>query len=260
MEHPPSDTRPSMRRRSKLFNMRSATWIYPLMGIVYFLRHRFLWPLFHARLLPIALLSAFIYTLLFLFTYVPQVAFLAIFHGWVGAWINGAFLVLGEGAAIVALLFEAFFVDETQVDVFDAVLIEKGNKDLVGATRLLHPEAGDPVKMLGKLSTSAVYAPFSFRQILEFILLLPLNLVPVIGTPLFLVLTGYRGGPFHHWRYFQLRDFTKAERKEFISRRQMRYTITSVGSALWAADMERRRNILDERVNQVEAEYRDDPV
>ena len=28
--------------------------------------------------------------------------------------------MLGEGAVIVALLFEAFFVDETQVDVFDA--------------------------------------------------------------------------------------------------------------------------------------------
>ncbi|WEW56520.1 hypothetical protein PRK78_001966 [Emydomyces testavorans] len=206
-----------------------------------------------------------------------KVAFLAIFHGW-AAWINGAVLVLGEGAAIVALLFEAFFVDETQVDVFDAVLVKEGDQDLVGTTRLLHPEAADPVKMLGKLSMSAVYAPFSLRQIVEFIVLLPLNLIPVIGIPLFLVLTGYRAGPFHHWRYFQLRDFTKAERKEFISRRRVRYTMfgtvalvlqlipflsmfflltTSAGSALWAADMERRRKILDEQTDRVEEEYHD---
>ncbi|EAS30625.3 uncharacterized protein CIMG_06104 [Coccidioides immitis RS] len=281
MERVPSSNIPPSVRAPRLLGLHGATWLYPLKGIVYFLRHRFLWPLFHARMLPIALLSAFIYALLFFFTYLPQVAFLAIFHGWAGAWINGAFLVLGEGAAIVALLFEAFFVDETQVDIFDAVLIKTGNKDLVGTARLLHPEAPDPVNMLGKLSVGAVYAPFSFRQIVEFIVLLPLTLVPVIGAPLFLVLTGYRGGPFHHWRYFQLRDFTKSERKEFIARRKIRYTMfgttalilqlipffsmfflvtTAAGSALWAADMERRRKLLSERVVHVEEEYHDNPV
>ena len=29
--------------------------------------------------------------------------------------------MLGEGAAIVGVLYECFFADETQVDVFDAV-------------------------------------------------------------------------------------------------------------------------------------------
>jgi hypothetical protein len=53
--------------------------------------------------------------------YLPQVAFMAIFYGKALAWVNAALLVLGEGAAIVALLFEAFFVDETLVDIFDAV-------------------------------------------------------------------------------------------------------------------------------------------
>lgn len=133
--------------------------------------------------------------------------------------------MLGEGAAIVALLFEAFFVDETQVDVFDAVLVSRGYEDLVGTTRLIHLEESDPVKKLGKHSVSAIYAPFSLRQIIEFIAFLPLNLIPVIGIPLFLVLTGYRAGPFHHWRYFQLRDFDKAERKQFVEQRQMRYTM-----------------------------------
>ncbi len=70
--------------------------------------------------MPCLLLSLFVLVNLFIWTYLPQVAFLAIFHGPL-AWVNGAFLVLGEGAAIVALLFEAFLVDETLVDVFDAV-------------------------------------------------------------------------------------------------------------------------------------------
>lgn len=219
-----------------------AAWLYPILvcdtlenclasliltvcdqGIHYYATHRFLWPLFKARLLPIVLLSSFVYFLLFFFTYLPQVAFLSIFQG-VGAWINGAFLVLGEGAAIVAALFEAFFVDETQVDIFDAVLVNEGQEELVLASRVIYPEAGDPVSRLGTPTTSAVYAPFSLRQILEFIVLLPLNFIPVAGTPMFLVLTGYRGGPFHHWRYFQLLDLPKEERKAFVSRRQLQYT------------------------------------
>lgn len=201
-----------------------ATWLYPFYGVYYYAAHRFLWPLFKARLVPIVLLSAFFYTLLFTFAYLPQVAFLAIFQGKM-AWINGMFLVLGEGAAIVAALFEAFFVDETLVDIFDAVLIAKGHEALVSNGRLLNQEEHDPVKRLGKPTVSAVYAPFSLRQIIEFVLLLPLNLVPVAGVPIFLVLTGYRAGPFHHWRYFKLMDLQTKERKAFIRRRQLQYTM-----------------------------------
>lgn len=174
-------------------------------------------------MLPIFLLSGFIYTILFLFTYLPQVAFLAVFQGR-GAWVNGAFLVLGEGAAIVALLFEAFFVDETLVDVFDAVLLNEGFESLINRERVIHPDGVTPIQRLGKPVTSAVYAPFSLRQIVEFIVLLPLNFVPVAGVPMFLVLTGYRAGPFHHWRYFQLLDFPKDKRKRFVRNRQLKYT------------------------------------
>lgn len=67
------------------------------------------------------ILSIIIFVNLFLWTYLPQVAFLAIFYGRALAWVNAAFLVLGEGATIIAILFEAFLVDETLVDIFDAV-------------------------------------------------------------------------------------------------------------------------------------------
>ena len=98
----------------------SIPWLLPLVGIHYFARHRFLWPLMRSRLLPCILLSAFVFITLFLFTYLPQVAFLAIFHS-KGAWLNATFLVLGEGAAITALLFEAFLVDKVLADLFDSV-------------------------------------------------------------------------------------------------------------------------------------------
>ena len=87
----------------------------------YYASHRFLWPLLRGRLLPCMILSIIIFVNLFLWTYLPQVAFLAIFYGRALAWVNAAFLVLGEGATIIAILFEAFLVDETLVDIFDAV-------------------------------------------------------------------------------------------------------------------------------------------
>jgi hypothetical protein len=91
---------------------------YPLKGIYYFLRHPAYYPLFLSRLLPLSLISILVYTILFTFAFLPQYAFLALFHGW-GAWINAVVLVLGEGLVIIQGLFEGFFVDECRVDVFD---------------------------------------------------------------------------------------------------------------------------------------------
>ena len=194
---------------------------------------------------------------------------------------------MGEGAAIVALLFEAFFVDETLVDVFDAVLINEGHADLITSSRILldaddnGDSIQDPVKRLGKPTISAVYSPFSLRQIVEFIIFLPLNLIPVAGTPMFLVLTGYRAGPLHHWRYFKLLHLTKKERKVVVRKRQLRYTwfgtvalllqlvpvlsmlfllTTAAGSALWAAKLEGSRRALETTSDDGRGErYADDP-
>ena len=197
--------------------------------------------------------------------------------------MNGAFLVLGEGAAIVALLFEAFFVDECLVDVFDAVLVNKGYQGLVSRSRIVDPDAGDPVKQLGKPTDSAVYSPFSFRQIFEFIIFLPLNFIPIAGTPIFLILTGYRAGPFQHWRYFKLLGLTRKERNTLIKKRKLQYTwfgtvalllqlvpvlsmmfllTTAAGSALWVVSLEEKRRSVRVEAGQPQArpEYVDDPV
>ena len=107
---------------TKNFNLDSLSSSFSNLhqGIIFFISHPFMYPLFRASLLPCILLSIVVLFNLFLFAYLPQVAFLAIFQGW-SAWLNGTILVLGEGAAIVAVLYECFFADETQVDIFDAV-------------------------------------------------------------------------------------------------------------------------------------------
>jgi hypothetical protein len=117
-----SDTRINASRALQpVRGVVSASWLYPLKGIWYFCAYREYWPLFGRHLIPMTVISIFILSLLFIFTYLPQVAFLAIFHGHL-AWFNAAFLVLGEGQVLIALLFEAFMVDETLVNIFDVCI------------------------------------------------------------------------------------------------------------------------------------------
>lgn len=187
-------------------------------------------------------------------------------------------LVLGEGQVVIALLFEAFFVDETLVDIFDSVLVAEGLKDLVAHGRALNEDEESPARVLGKPTRSAVYSPFSLQQIVEFIVFLPINLVPIIGVPVFLLITGYRAGPFHSWRYFKLLDLSKKERQLYVKRRQLKYTwfgtvalvlqlvpvlsmlflmTTAAGSALWTVRMEMARRAREE-VSAPEDPYHDE--
>jgi len=196
---------------------------------------------------------------------------LAIFHRPASAaFFNTIFLVLSESAAITALLVEAWFIDEQLVDAFDAVLVSRGYEEIVRTHRPVEAvitagSQGSEVKRLGRPTHKSVYSPFSLRQIAEFILLLPLNLVPYVGVPAFLWLTGYRAGPFAHYRLFKLMEFSKQEKKEWVARYRRQYTMfgamhlvlqlvplfsmlflltSATGSALWAADLmdeEKRR-------------------
>lgn len=257
-----------------------ASWLYPFKGIVYFLAHPALYPLLGARMVPIILISTFVLVTLFFWAYLPTVAVLAVFHGPL-AWFQAAMLLLGVGAAITALLFEGFFVDETLVDLFDVVLVDAGLADLVERSRPVQPrdQATTLVKSLGRPQVSAVYSPFSLRQIVEFVLLLPLNFIPIVGTIIFLVLTGYRAGPLHHWRYFQLLGLAKQQRKMAERQRRFAYTCfgtaalvlqlvpvlsmlflltTACGSALWVVRIETDRRIAEsEEVAEGTNRYRD---
>jgi len=110
----------------------SSSFLYPFKGVYYFFSHPSYYPLFGRRLIPLIFVSILVFGFLFVFTYLPQVAFLAIFHGHL-AWFNAVFLVLGEGQILIALLFEALLVDETLVNVFD---VRSFSRELLQVTDL----------------------------------------------------------------------------------------------------------------------------
>ncbi|KAK4235360.1 outer spore wall protein RRT8 [Achaetomium macrosporum] len=237
---------------------------YPIRGMWYFLRHPEFYPLFISRLLPLSLISFLVYLLLFTFTFLPQFLFLLIFHGRAGALINTTVLVLGEGLVIIQGLFEGFFVDECRVDIFDATLIKHDLTDLIAPHRVLFVEAPTAVRMLGKPTSRAEYQPWSLIQIIELVVFLPLNLVPYVGTPAFIMITGLRLGKLSHHRWFKLRGLNKKEAKRELKARRWEYLwfgtvamvlelvpilsfffllTTTAGAALWVAKMEEQARI-----------------
>lgn len=85
--------------------------------------------------------------------------------------------------------------------------------DLVAPQRLLFPDAPNSVKMLGKPTSHAEYAPWSFIQIIELVVYLPLNFVPVVGAPAYIIITGARLGKLSHYRWYKLRGLHRREMK-----------------------------------------------
>jgi uncharacterized protein involved in cysteine biosynthesis len=113
--------------------------------------------------------------------------------------------------------------------------------------------------MLGKPTTAAIYTPWSIIQIVELIVFLPLNFVPVVGTPAFIIITGTRLGKLAHYRWFQIRGYSKVEQKKALRDRAWEYVwfgtvamilelvpvlslffllTTTAGAAQWTAQIE----------------------
>ena len=130
--------------------------------------------------------------------------------------------------------------------------------------------------MLGKPTSSAVYTPWSVIQLVELIVFLPLNLIPWFGTPAFIIITGARLGKLSHYRWFQLRGFSKEEKKkearrlawddvwfgtvamilELIPILSLFFLVTTtVGAAMWTARIEKERS----QQEAAESGERDDP-
>ena len=107
-----------------------------------------------------------------------------------------------------------------------------------------------------------MFQPWSITQLVELIICLPLNVIPVIGTPAFILITGSRLGKLCHHRWFALRGLSKKDARVEIRSREWDYLwfgtvamllelipvlslffllTTAAGAALWAAREEDER-------------------
>ncbi|KAJ9113952.1 hypothetical protein QFC19_000148 [Naganishia cerealis] len=232
----------------------SGAWIYPIKGIIYLLSHPSLLQPMIPTLLKAALTAVGVIAAMFFFTYLPQVAVLALVTGPL-AFIGAIPLVLGESYLVLTFLTRTFLVGQAGVDLFDAVLLARNHTELVQKGRLLNPASkanGGKVTQLGRAITKPLSSKLSTDGIIRYVLTLPLNFIPVVGTVFFLgtfrsspfsrlaqrfidifyecgidILVGYNGlksGPSYHARYFQLKGWDAQKRREVIKKRRGAYT------------------------------------
>lgn len=91
----------------------STTWFYPLLGIYYFATHRSLYETAKPVLVKVITTSVGITIGLFVFTFLPQLAFCAMFSGPL-AFIPAIIMVLGEAYILVTFVSKAFFLGPAQ--------------------------------------------------------------------------------------------------------------------------------------------------
>ncbi|KAJ5211185.1 hypothetical protein N7491_011005 [Penicillium cf. griseofulvum] len=238
----------------------SGAYLYPFKGIVYFATHKDLWRPFISRAGQTITLGLGVTSVMFFFTYMPQMAIMAFTSGPLAA-ISAAILVLGESSAITNVLSRAFLVEDAMIDTFDGTLVARNQEPLVAHGRQIKPRSGgkDVMARLGKIVTRPL-AQLNPRALLRSLLYLPLNLIPVVGTVLYIYMQGKRAGPVLHARYFQLKGWDSRMRDEWVKNNQGAYTglgiaafvlemvpfasipfsfTNTVGAALWAADLEK---------------------
>ncbi|GAB7359564.1 hypothetical protein MBLNU230_g6752t1 [Neophaeotheca triangularis] len=241
---------------------KSGAYIYPLKGIFYFISHKPLWKPMLSRLLPTLGLGTGVTIFMFLFTYLPQAAMLAFTSGPLAA-LTAMLLVASQSSTITMLLSKTLLIEDALIDTFDGTLVSRGHTALVGRERTVKgSSAGDVVARLGKLAAKP-FQKFTPQAIVRYIMYLPLNFIPVVGTALFLLAQGRKHGPNAHSRYFHLKGMNQGQKEEWLERRQGAYTSFGVpavlletipiagiffaftntcGAALWAADMEQNES------------------
>jgi uncharacterized protein involved in cysteine biosynthesis len=131
----------------------------------------------------------------------------------------------------------------------------------VSEGRVLNPGRSGAFDVMGRLGkvVKKPFARFTPSAILRYFIYLPLNMIPIVGTVIFILLQGRRFGPNAHARYFQLKGWDKQKKEEWLEKKRAAYTsfgvpatllemipfvgiffafTNTVGAALWAADLE----------------------
>ncbi|CAF2171199.1 unnamed protein product [Rotaria magnacalcarata] len=223
---------------------------YPIRGIFYLIRHPSLWRQIFCGLIVMILVSIIGSILLFIFAFPVQANCLSEYMpDWI-AWIISFVLTLFE-IGITVLVFSSLFLAYYMNIIFDAIW----RQETMTTNR-------EEIQLTSSTRTACIKSflvLIIFRVILV-VLTFPLNLIPIIGTMLFIYINGYYYAWSLHCRYFDLIGLNFAQGKHFVEENRSDYIrfgivavsfemipflniitpITNViGSAIWACDIER---------------------
>lgn len=166
-----------------LFTANSRDW----QGILFFLSHGSLWKPFTSKIGQLLSVSAAVVGGMFAFTYLPQLAVL-VFTSGPFAVVSTVLLVLNESSTIINIISRNWILQQAILDTFDGTLISRNSTNLVRGGREVK-SGSDPISRLGKTLKSP-FAKFSPTALIRYVMYLPLNFVPVVGTAAFLYLQG----------------------------------------------------------------------
>lgn len=156
-------------------------------GIVYFLTHRTLWKPFLSKVGPYLALSTTVITSMFALTYVPQLAILVFVDGPI-AIFSTTLLVLNESSTLINIASRTWLVQDALLDTFDGTLVARNRTEIVAEGREIK-SGDDPMAKLGRILKSP-FARFTPKAIIRYLMYLPLNAIPVVGTAIFIAVQG----------------------------------------------------------------------
>ncbi len=130
---------------------------------------------------------------MFAFTYLPQLAVLVFVNG-PFAVVSTVLLVLSESSAVINAVSRGWLLQDAILDTFDGTLVARDATAIVSEGRELKTgRGGDPMKRLGKVLRSP-FDKFGPKAMVRYLLYLPLNFVPIVGTVAFVFLQGEKEG------------------------------------------------------------------
>lgn len=124
---------------------------------------------------------------MFAFTYLPQLAVLVFTSGPLAV-VSTVLLVLNESSTIVNIVSKNWILQDAILDTFDGTLLSRNATNIVRQGREVR-SGNDPIMRLGKVLKNP-FSKFSPTALVRYLIYLPLNFIPVVGTAAFLFLQG----------------------------------------------------------------------
>lgn len=134
---------------SALDGIKSISYIYPILGLAFLFNHSKILVQMKPLMYKSLIISISVLAFMFVFTYVPQVAILSIVNGPLAVF-SVIPLIFIESGTIIAFFNRSLILGQASEKLFDAVLLEKGCKDLVEKGRVVKGGSSGKTLSLGK--------------------------------------------------------------------------------------------------------------